>query len=63
MADLHQALAGCRTIPAQGDGGRREGSAPVVGQPRDAQPISESGGLLMKHPVRGDFDTAVTEAC
>jgi hypothetical protein len=62
MADLHQALAGCRTIPAQGDGGRREGSAPVVGQPRDAQPISESGGLLMKHPVRGNFDTAVTEA-
>jgi hypothetical protein len=62
MADLHQALAGCRTIPAQGDGGRLEGSAPVIGRPRDAQPISESGGLLMKHPVTGDVDTAVTEA-
>jgi hypothetical protein len=62
LADLHQALAECRTIPAQGDGGRLEGSAPVIGRPRDAQPISESGGLLMKHPVTGDFDAAVTEA-
>ena len=24
--------------------------------------LVESGGLLMKHPVTGDFDTAVTEA-
>jgi hypothetical protein len=32
---------GCHTIPAPVDGGRLEESAPVVGQPRGAQSITE----------------------
>ena len=43
LADPHRALAGYRTIPARDDGGRRGESAPALGQPRDAQAITESG--------------------
>jgi hypothetical protein len=31
-------------MPAQDVGGRREENAPAVGQPRDAQAITDSGG-------------------
>ena len=41
LADLHRAPAGCRAIPAQEDGRRREENAPALGQPRDAQVITE----------------------
>jgi hypothetical protein len=41
LVDPHQAPAGYRAIPAQDVGGRREENAPVVGQPRDAQAITE----------------------
>ena len=44
LADPHRALADYRKIPAQEDGRRREENAPVLGQRRDAQAISESGG-------------------
>src|SRR6516225_417872 len=44
LADPHRALAGYRTIPAQEVGGHREENAPALGQPRDAQVITESGG-------------------
>ena len=36
--------AGYRAIPTQDVGGRREENAPAVGQPRDAQAITEGSG-------------------
>ena len=42
LADPHRARVGYRKIPAQDDGRRLEENAPAVGQPRDAQAISES---------------------
>jgi hypothetical protein len=39
--DPHRAPAGYRAIPARDDGDRREENAPAVGQPRDAQAITE----------------------
>ncbi len=39
LADLHRALAGSRTIPAQDDGGLLEENALAVGQPRDVPVI------------------------
>jgi hypothetical protein len=39
----HRAPAGCRAIPAQEVGGHLEENAPALGQPRDAQAITESG--------------------
>jgi hypothetical protein len=41
LVDPHRDLAGYRAIPARDDGGRREESAPALGQPRDAQAITE----------------------
>jgi hypothetical protein len=58
----HLAPAGYRRVPAQDNGGRLQENAPAVGQRRDAQVITESGAVPMKHPARSDFDTAVTEA-
>ena len=40
-ADPHRALADYRKIPAQEDGRRQEENAPVLGQRRDAQAITE----------------------
>jgi hypothetical protein len=42
LADPHRALAGCRAIPARDVGGPLEENALAVGQPPDAQAISES---------------------
>ena len=44
LADPHQALAGYRAVPAQDVGGRPEENAPVLGQPRDAQAITDRAG-------------------
>ena len=44
LADPQRAPAGYRKIPAQDDGRRLEENAPAVGQPRDAQGITEGGG-------------------
>ena len=44
LVDPHWASAGYRTIPAQDDGGHLEANAPALGQPRDAQAITEGGG-------------------
>jgi hypothetical protein len=44
LVDPHQAPAGYRAIPAQDDGGHQEENARAVGQPRDAQAITDSGG-------------------
>ena len=41
VAFPHRAPAGYRPIPAREVGGRREENAPAVGQPRDAQAITE----------------------
>ncbi len=41
LADPHRALADYRKIPAQDVGGRPEENAPALGQPRDAQAITE----------------------
>ena len=41
LADPHRALADYRKIPGQDDGRRREENAPALGQPRDAQAITE----------------------
>ncbi len=41
LADPHRAPADYRVIPARDDGRRREENAPALGQPRDAQPITE----------------------
>ena len=43
--------AGCRAIPAQEVGGHREGNAPALGQPRDAQAITEGGGLPCQRTI------------
>jgi hypothetical protein len=49
LVDPHRAPAGYRAIPAQDVGGRREENAPAVGQPRDAQAITESvAGHILK---------------
>jgi hypothetical protein len=44
VAFPHRAPAGYRTVPARDVGGRREENAPAVGQPRDVQAITKSGG-------------------
>src|SRR5262249_49401332 len=44
LADPHRGPAGCRAIPARDVGGRLEENAPAVGQPCDAQAITESRG-------------------
>jgi hypothetical protein len=44
LVDPHPAGADYRAIPAQEVGGRLEENAPVVGQPREAQVITESDG-------------------
>jgi hypothetical protein len=41
LADPHRALADYRKIPAQDVGGRLEENARALGQPRDAQAITE----------------------
>jgi hypothetical protein len=41
LVDPHRDPAGYRAIPARDDGGRREESAPALGQRRDAQAITE----------------------
>ncbi len=41
LVDPHPAGADYRAIPARADGGRREESAPALGQPHDAQAITE----------------------
>ena len=46
LADPQRAPAGYRTIPAQDVGGRLGENAPAVGQPRDAQAITESVALM-----------------
>jgi hypothetical protein len=46
LVDPRRAPAGYRTIPAQDVGGRREENAPAVGQPRDAQAITEVAGKV-----------------
>ena len=51
LADPHRALADYRKIPAQEDGGRREENAPALGQPRDAQAITEGGGLPCQRTI------------
>jgi len=43
LADPHRARVGYRKIPAQEVGGHLEENAPAVGQPRDAQVITNSG--------------------
>src|SRR5262249_53445823 len=43
LTDPPRAPAGCPAIPAQEVGGHLEENAPAVGQPRDAQVITESG--------------------
>jgi hypothetical protein len=49
LADPHRAPADYRTIPAQDDGRRPQENAPAVGQPRDAQAITESvAGHILK---------------
>jgi hypothetical protein len=50
LVDPHRGPAGYRAIPAQDDGGRREESAPALGQPHDAQAITESGGQFSFPP-------------
>jgi hypothetical protein len=44
LADPQRAPAGYRAIPAQEVGGHLEENARALGQPRDAQVITESGG-------------------
>ena len=47
--------AGYRAIPTQDVGGRREENAPAVGQPRDAQAITdESGGAKSRAATRSN---------
>ncbi len=56
LVDPHRAPAGYRAIPARDDGGRREENALVLGQPRDARVITESGGIIAARR-RGYNDT------
>jgi len=51
LADPHRALADYRKIPVQEDGRRREENAPALGQPRDAQAITEGGGLPCQRTI------------
>ncbi len=58
QADPHRAPEGYRAIPAQEVGGHLEGNAPAVGQPCDAQAITESGGqspVMSALPPKADI--------
>jgi hypothetical protein len=61
LVDPHRALAGYRSIPARDDGGRREENALAVGQPCDAQAITE----IVPYSARRLYVTAtsVLERC
>jgi hypothetical protein len=63
LADPQRAPAGYRTIPALVDGGHLGENALAVGQPRDAQAITESGGHSRAPPhARGITEAALIEA-
>jgi hypothetical protein len=53
----HLAPAGYRRVPARDNGGRLQEHAPAVGQPRDAQVITESGGIF----ARGLFSEPLSQ--
>jgi hypothetical protein len=49
LADPRRAPAAVALFPAQEIGGHLEENAPTVGQPRNAQAVTESAGKVARH--------------